>query len=88
MFNEGLLDRVQAAIARQAFNGGDRLTICGRRQNEAGCHRPPIQDDCTGAAVAGTAAFLGPHQPQLVTERIHQKSVWGNRKRIRFTIYQ
>ena len=54
-----LLERVQAAVRGQAFEGGDFASY-GRRGQDAGANRGAVDEDGAGAALAK----FGPAQPR------------------------
>src|ERR1700682_118755 len=64
-----LLHRVRAAVACEAFDGGDGMAIGAKRRDQAAMYRLAVEQHGTGAAVAGVAAFLDAEMPKVAQER-------------------
>ena len=73
MLNEHLLERVQAVVALQPFNGGDSLPIVHRRESHAGQDPPTFDMDGAGSAFSAIARFLRPSQGQFITQGIEER---------------
>jgi len=72
LFEEGLLERVKAVAAGDAFDSDEVGSIGFHRKNAAGVHETAIEQDAAGAAVAVVAPFLGADQAELVAEHFEQ----------------
>src|SRR5208282_3523082 len=55
---ERLLDLRELAVLRLALDRRDGAAVGLRREDEAGVHRPAIEEHGAGAALSGAAAFL------------------------------
>src|SRR5207302_1996240 len=73
MLNEHLLERLQAAVALQAFNGGDPLPVVHRRESHAGQDPSTFDVDGAGSAFSAIARFLRTGQGQLITQGIEKR---------------
>src|SRR5438270_13498710 len=74
---ELLLQRRQGLVLGQAFDRRDRAPVglCG--EQEAGAHRPAVQQHRAGAADALLAAEVRPGQPDAVPYQIGQREADG-----------
>ena len=70
--DEGLLQRMQRAVRRQAFDGGDLRAVLHHRQREAGIDAPAVDQHRAGAALAVVAALLGAGEVEMVAQRVEQ----------------
>ena len=70
---ERRLHRVQFVALRDALDGGD--VAAGRLpgQHGAGLHRPAVDMDDAGAALAGVAADMGAGQTQVFAQEMDQQ---------------
>src|SRR5262249_33423891 len=62
---KGPLHRMQAAIARKPFDGGDCAAFGAERRDQAAMDGLAVDQHAAGAAVAGIAAFLDAEMPEL-----------------------
>jgi hypothetical protein len=67
-FDEGLLDRVQPAVAHEPFDGGDVLPCDVGYLLLAGAHGPVVDKYGAGPALPLPATGLGTCQAQLATQ--------------------
>src|SRR5919109_1713592 len=65
---EGLLERMQLAVPRQALDRRDLAAVGLDREHGARLHREPVEVDRAGAAEGRVAADLRPGQPKVVAE--------------------
>ena len=72
LFQKGLLYGVQCVPIREPFNREDILALDSHRQDEAGIHGPPVDEDRTGPAFSPTAPFLDSCQIKSVTQHLEQ----------------
>ena len=70
--DEGLLQGMQGASPRQAFDGGDLRAILHHRECQAGIDPPSADKDCAGAALAVVTALLGPGEIEVQAQGIDQ----------------
>ncbi len=70
--DERLLQRMQRAVHRQAFDGGDLGAILHDGEREARIDAPAVDQDRAGAALPVVAALLGAGQVEMVAQRIEQ----------------
>ncbi len=63
-----LLHRVDATIACETLDGGDRMAVGAEGGDQAAVHRLAIDQHGTGAAIAGVAAFLDAEKPEFAQE--------------------
>jgi len=76
-----LLDRMQAPVAPQALDGKQRPAVEHRGEQDAGVDRPEAhaavlklaQHDGAGAAVALSAALLGPGAAQVIAQQVQHR---------------
>src|SRR5579884_1023033 len=70
-FHEGLLYRVQVAVApRHALDSGDSHAIRLNRKHQAGTYRFAIDKHRTAAANAMFTAYMSTCQMQFVTKKV------------------
>ena len=72
---KGLLDGMQAAVRPlEALDGEHCFALHTGQRHHAGVHRPPVQQNGTGPALAGAAAVLGSVQagrsPQILQQAL------------------
>src|SRR5262249_1300300 len=72
VINERLLERVQRAVARQAFDGRDIGAVGHHREGEAREPAPPTDQHRTGAALAVIAAFFRAGKIEVDAQRVGQ----------------
>ena len=65
---EGLLHRVELAVAGEPFDGGDLVPGAAEGGHQAGMERHAVEPDGAGAAVALVAAFLDAEEAELAQE--------------------
>src|SRR5919201_21881 len=70
---EGLLHRMQLAILRQAFDGGDGPPFDLDSEQRAGLDRPAVEQDGAGAALAGVAAHVRSGQAEDVAQEMDEQ---------------
>ncbi len=75
---EGLLEGIESAFRGDSFDGGNFTAFTLAGQDQAGVDRPAVEDDGAGAALADSAAFLGPGETEVVPEEIQQAEVGGD----------
>ena len=75
LVEDGLLDRVQRAVARQAFDRGDRLAGQGLDLARAGIGGLAVDQHHAGAALLGAAAEPGAAQAEIVAQHRQQRPV-------------
>ena len=63
-----LLHRVRAAIAGEAFDGGDGMAVGAEGGDQAAVHRLAVDQHGAGAAIAGVATLLDAEMPELAQE--------------------
>src|SRR5205085_7819565 len=80
LIDPGLLQRVELAVAREAFECGD-FGFHRRRRHHARTNRRTVDDHCACAALPQTAPELGALQPEVVAQHIEQR-------RGRFNVYR
>src|SRR3954469_18977021 len=68
MLHEGLLDRMQGAVARQPLDGGDLAVARRAERGDARADGLAVDEHGAGAADPGAAAVLGAGQPQVGAE--------------------
>src|SRR5262249_59811671 len=73
--DERVLQRVQGAEASQSFDRPDGTTSRLERQHETARDRLAVEMHGARAAITRAAAFLGPGQLEVLTERIEQRHV-------------
>src|SRR5208282_2886056 len=66
---EGLLHRMQLAVARQAFDRRDRAALGAIGRKEARMHRVAIDHHGAGAAIAGIASFFHAETAEFAQKR-------------------
>ena len=72
MVDERLLQRMQRAVRRQAFDRGDLGAVLHDGQRQAGIDAPAVDQHRAGAALAVVAALLGAGQVEVVAQRVEQ----------------
>ena len=80
MIDEGLLQRMQFAVARQALDGGYLGAFLHHRQRQAGIDPPPVDQNGARAALSVVAALLGAGQVEMVAQCVQQRGPWGDRE--------
>src|ERR1043166_7152415 len=75
-FEKRLLQRMQAAIFLEAFDGGDVAARGCSGRHPAGTHGHAFHDDGACAALSFAAAVLGAGEVQLVPEYGEESAVW------------
>ncbi len=75
MGHERRLQRMQLALLRQPFDGGDRAALAHHRERQAGVHPPPVDQDGAGAARAERAALLAAGEMEVVAHGVEQGRV-------------
>src|SRR5439155_19314184 len=70
---ERLLHRMQLAVLRQAFDGGDGAPFGLDREQRAGLHGPAVEEDGAGAALAGVAPYVRPGQAEDVAQEMDEQ---------------
>ena len=73
--DEGLLQRMEAAVLRQTFDGGDLFSFDFRDGCNAGAHGRAIDEHGAGSAMAFATAILAAGEFQLVAEDPEQEAV-------------
>jgi hypothetical protein len=73
MLDEGLLQRMQLACLRQAFDGRDLRAVLHHRQGQARIDAPAVEEDGAGAALAVIAALLRPGEVEMKPQRVEQR---------------
>src|SRR5438046_412174 len=59
LLDKGGLQRMRRGNRTEPFQGDDRLALCIGNPLAAGSHRPAVEENGAGAALAETAAELG-----------------------------
>ena len=62
------LHRMQFAVVRQAFDGGDSVAVGAKGGNQAAMNGDAVEPDGAGAAVAGVATLLDAEPSHLAQE--------------------
>src|SRR5206468_6136164 len=70
---ERLLQRVQLAVARQAFDRRQLAAVGLDRQDGAGLHRAAVEVDRARPADGCVAADLRPGEPEVVAEVVDEQ---------------
>ena len=70
------LDRLELAVAREAFDRVDPGSVRLHRQRQAGERKPAVEPDGATAAAALLAADVDAGQAQLVPEEVAQQQPW------------
>ncbi len=65
---ERLLHRMDAALGRETFDGGDGMAFGAKGRDDAAMHRLAIKQYGAGTAVAGIAAFLDAEMAEFAQE--------------------
>ena len=73
--DEGFLQRMEAAVLRQPFDGGDFFARDLGHLRDAGAHRRAIDEHGAGSAVAFATAIFAAGEFQLVAEDPEQEAV-------------
>ena len=73
--DEGALHRMQAAVARQALDGGDDVAGRVRGADRARSNRLTVEEHRAGAARALAATRLRAGQPELLAEGVEETSI-------------
>src|SRR5262249_10220469 len=83
--NPGLLQRVQLAVRRKAFECGDFTFDRGGRQ-DAGTNRRAAYDYCAGPALAESAAKPRALQTEIIPEDVKQRCSWLDIYRVPYAV--
>src|SRR5262245_6386288 len=73
MFPEALLDRVQIAAHRHAFNGGDVCAVSLDGKHRTGLNRLSVENNRARAADRSLAADVRAGQPQHISDVMYQQ---------------
>ena len=73
MLTESGLERVEAFPRRQPFDRRHLRVLGLQREHRAALHRPPVEQNGAGPALARVAAGVRPGQPEAVAERVEQQ---------------
>src|SRR5207245_294697 len=73
---EPLLHRVQLAILFQPLDRGERATVRLHGEHRARLNRVAVEQDRTGAALAGVTADMGAGEPDRFAQEVHQQQSW------------
>src|SRR5262249_39054353 len=76
---KGLLQRAQATLPRDPFDGLDRASLAPAREHGAGRHRLAVEQNHARAAFAAIASGLYPRETRDFTQVIDQQLVIGPR---------
>ena len=71
--HEAFLHGVEPPVDLEALDRADAAATGHRREHGAGLHRFAVDVDDAGAAVTGVAAPMGPGEPQLVPQEMHEQ---------------
>ena len=74
---EGLLDAVKAAVAGEAFDGGDLLAFGETGGSKAGSNGLAVEEDSAGATLAFATAVLGAGEVEVFAEDFKEGPVWS-----------
>src|SRR5258708_8064472 len=66
---KSLVHRVGAAVAAEAFDGGDGAAVGAKRRNDAAVHRLALDQHHARATIAGVAALLDTEMAELAQDR-------------------
>ena len=83
---EGLLERVEPPILRQAFDGRDRASLHLPDRNHASTDLLAVNEDGAGPTVSGITADFGSGQPQILAQHIGESPDRANSDRNRLTV--
>jgi hypothetical protein len=75
ILHKGILERIELALLREAFNRYNPLALSPDGQGKAGKNRFTIHDDGASAALSLSAALFRSRKPQLVSQNIGQGPV-------------
>src|ERR1044071_1237617 len=67
------LQRVEAIVGREPFDGDDLLAAVHDREGEAGVVAPPVDQHGAGAACALVAPFLRAGEVEVLAQRVEQR---------------
>ena len=70
--HKGFLHRVQSFL-RQALYGGELSTFGANRQGHARLYRLTVEENRTGPAMSGVAAYMGPPEPRFLSDVADQQ---------------
>src|SRR5262249_38299577 len=70
------LHRVEQAVLRQPLDGGDVRPLGLAHQHLAALHPLPVDHHHAGAALAGVAADVGPGEPEVLAQELHEERAW------------
>src|SRR5919109_3208022 len=70
---EGLLERMQLALARETLDRRDLAPVGLDREHGARLHREPVEVDRAGAAERRVAADLRPGEAEVVAEEVDEQ---------------
>ena len=79
---ESLLNRVKLAVLRHAFDGHYIGAVGLHGENRAGFDGEPIHMHRAAAALAGVATDVGPGEPELVAQEVHEQHAVLDRARL------
>ena len=74
------------ALRCQAFHGGDLHAVSLHGKHAAGAHRVAAQQHRASPAHAVLAAHMGAGQPQVVAQKVHQRSAWLDIACLRYAV--
>jgi hypothetical protein len=69
---------MELAVFGQAFNGGYVMAIGKNCQLQTGAHHIAVHEDRAGAAHADAATLFGTCEPEIVAQKIDQKTIGWN----------
>jgi len=78
VFLEGGLHRMQLAILRQTFNGGDLRAVSLNRQHRTGFDTISVNMDGAGTALAGITTNVSAGQSEIFTDKLNEQGVGRN----------
>ena len=80
MVDECLLQWVQRAIGREAFDGGDLRAVLHDRERQAGIDAPAVNQHGAGAALAVIAALFCAGEVEMIAQCVEQRRPRRNRE--------
>src|SRR5436190_5986432 len=72
---ERVLERVQLAARRHAFDGRDAMSGTGKAEQQAGEHGRAVEQDRAGPALAQLTPMLGAREPRVFPQHLEQRFV-------------
>jgi hypothetical protein len=73
MIDERLLQGVEAAVDRDAFDGGDLFALAGNGERQTGEYSLTIEQHCTCAALPVVAPLFGAGQRQALAQGVEER---------------